>query len=414
MIFMPMLLRGYTRIALLNLFFVAAIGFVLRYKIAYSLPFIDQKYLLHGHSHFAFTGWVTHTIMLLMLHYLVQQRVGADLRKYKWLINTNLISAYGMLVSFPLQGYGLFSIFFSTLSIFVAYAFAILYWKQLNRLPQKNISHWWMKAALLFNVISSLGAFSLAFMMATKNMHQHWYLAAVYFFLHFQYNGWFFFACMGLASARFMDGIPLSRQKIIFWLFAASCVPAYILSALWLPIPAWSYLIVVLAAFCQVAAWLLLLQDINKIIPALKKHTVPVIRSVFLLSGVACTIKLVLQLGSTIPSLATLAFGFRPVVIGYLHLILLGVITLFLLAFLMTEKLVFVTTRTLLAIKIFTAGVIINEGLLMIQGAAAIMYSTVTFINEGLLAAAAILLTGTLLLNSSQKSKRDFDHKNNH
>lgn len=411
---MPMLLRGYTRIALLNLFFVAAIGFVLRYKIAYSLPFIDQKYLLHGHSHFAFTGWVTHTIMLLMLHYLVQQRVGADLRKYKWLINTNLISAYGMLVSFPLQGYGLFSIFFSTLSIFVAYAFAILYWKQLNRLPQKNISHWWMKAALLFNVISSLGAFSLAFMMATKNMHQHWYLAAVYFFLHFQYNGWFFFACMGLASARFMDGIPLSRQKIIFWLFAASCVPAYILSALWLPIPAWSYLIVVLAAFCQVAAWLLLLQDINKIIPALKKHTVPVIRSVFLLSGVACTIKLVLQLGSTIPSLATLAFGFRPVVIGYLHLILLGVITLFLLAFLMTEKLVFVTTRTLLAIKIFTAGVIINEGLLMIQGAAAIMYSTVTFINEGLLAAAAILLTGTLLLNSSQKSKRDFDHKNNH
>lgn len=411
---MPSLLTRYTRIALLNLFFVAIIGFVLRYKIAYSLPFVDQKYLLHGHSHFAFTGWVTHTILLLLLHYLVQQKSEADLRKFKWLINANLVSAYGMLISFPLQGYGLFAIFFSTLSIFVAYAFAILFWKQLNRLPQKSISHWWMKAALLFNAISSLGAFSLAFMMATKSMHQHWYLAAVYFFLHFQYNGWFFFACMGLATARFMGDIPFNRQKIIFWLFAASCIPAYILSALWLPIPAWSYTIVVLAAFCQVAAWLLVLQHINNIIPSVKKHAVPVIRSVLFLSGIAFTIKLVLQLGSTIPSLATLAFGFRPVVIGYLHLILLGVITLFLLAFLMTEKLMAVTPRTLVAIKIFTAGVIINELLLMIQGAAAITHSTVIFINEGLLAAAAILLTGTLLLNSSQKKfKGDLNHKNN-
>ena len=50
------------RICLLNLFLVALLGVVLRYKIAFSLPFIDQRNLLHAHSHFAFAGWISQSI----------------------------------------------------------------------------------------------------------------------------------------------------------------------------------------------------------------------------------------------------------------------------------------------------------------------------------------------------------------
>ncbi len=397
-------IQRYARIAIFNLLLIAAIGIILRYKIAFSLPLVDQKHLLHGHSHFAFTGWITHALMLLLVQYLVKKKDETVFKKYKWIINANLITAYGMLLSFPVEGYGLFSIIFSTLSIFVSYAFAIMFWKDLNKLPQKNISHWWMKAALLFNALSSVGAFSLAFMMATKTVHQNWYLAAVYFFLHFQYNGWFFFACMGLAMAKFLCHVPVSIQKKIFWLFAGACLPAYVLSALWLPIPSWSYIIVVLAAFSQVFGWLLTIQQIKKQLPFIKSSSQYGTLWVIMLACIALSIKLLLQLGSTIPSLSILAFGFRPIVIGYLHLILLGVITLFILGFMMGEKTILMNSFSLKAIKIFIAGVIINELLLMIQGVAAMTFVPIAFINEILLAAAVIIFSGIVLLNFSQRS----------
>ncbi len=403
---MSFLMRRYTKIALLNLLLVAAIGVILRYKIAYSLPFIDQKHLLHAHSHFAFAGWITHALIILLLQYAAGQHNDGVLKKYQWIIYANLITAYGMLVSFFLEGYGLFSIAFSTSSIVVSYAFAVMYWKDLNKLPQKSISHWWMKAALVFNVLSSLGAISLALMMATKTIHQNWYIAAVYFFLHFQYNGWFFFACMGLGTAKLFTKVPVAVQKKIFWLFAAACIPAYVLSALWLPIPSWSYAIVVLAAFSQAGGWLLTVQHIKRQVPFIKTIVPANIRWILLLSAAALTIKLILQLGSTIPSLSKLAFGFRPIVIGYLHLILLGVISLFIIGFMMLQKSILCTRYAITAIKIFTAGIIINELFLMLQGIAAITFIQLPYINELLLGAALLLLAGILMLNLSQRNTK--------
>ena len=393
----------YFKIALFNLLLIAAIGVILRYKIAFSLPFINQKYLLHGHSHFAFAGWITHALMLLLLGYLAAQKGDVVYKKYRWVLNANLVTAYGMLISFPLQGYGLCSIIFSTLSIFVSYAFAIMYWKDLNNLSEKKVSHWWMKASLFFNALSSAGAFGLAFMMVTKNSHQNWYLAAVYFFLHFQYNGWFLFACIGLAADKFLHHVPDVILKKIFWLFAAACIPAYLLSALWLPIPVWLYVIVVMAAFSQLAGWIILAKQIKKQLFFIRLKLNTTAQWLLFLSAIALSIKLLLQLGSTIPSLSTIAFGFRPIVIGYLHLILLGVITLFLLGYMVAEKYIRLNSMMLVGIKTFTAGIIINEIFLMTQGVAAMGYIPIPYINEALLFAACILFAGIVLLNISQQ-----------
>ncbi len=395
-------LRRYFKISLMNLLLVAAIGVILRYKIAFSLPFIDQRHLLDGHSHFAFAGWINHALMILLVAYLAAQKEESVYKKYSWLINANLFTAYGMLVSFLLQGYGLYSIFFSTLSILVSYAFVVIFWKDLNRLPKRKLSHWWMKAALVFNCLSSAGAFGLAYMMVTKYGHQNWYLAAVYFFLHFQYNGWFLFACIGLATEKYLYKVPVLILKKIFWLFAAACLPAYLLSALWLPIPLWVYVLVVLAAFAQLAGWVLLMQQLKKQFSFIRLATDSTAQWLLFLSAIALSAKLLLQLGSTIPSLSKIAFGFRPIVIGYLHLILLGVITLFLLGFMIAEKQIVINRITNQGIKIFTAGIIINEIFLMTQGIAAMSYSPVPFINEALLGAGCFLFTGAILLNISQ------------
>lgn len=392
------------RISFFNLLLVACIGVILRYKIAYSLPFIDQKYLLHAHSHFAFSGWITQALMALMVAYLSKYLKTDLFPKYKWLLYANLLTAYGMLFSFPFQGYGAISITFSTLSIFTSWAFAVAYWKDLNRLSSNNIVNHWFKAALIFNVISSLGAFSLAFMMANKIIHQNWYLLAIYFFLHFQYNGWFFFACIGLLLEKVLAFTPsLKNQKEVFWIFAASCIPAYFLSALWIPMPAWVYFIIVLSALAQLYGWLILVKNIFKQ-EQLFTSGLPIHAKWLLsLSAIALTIKLLLQAISTIPSLSTLAFGFRPIIIAYLHLILLGMISLFIIGYFLSEKSITINKRLHAGIIIFTSGILINEILLMVQGISAISNFSVPLINELLLVAAAILFSGMLFLNLGLK-----------
>lgn len=409
---MPLNLQRWLKISLLNLLIVSSIGVILRYKIAFSLPFIDQKHLLHGHSHFAFAGWISQAIMTLLVAYLVQQNPSGNFKKYQWVLVANLFTAYGMLISFPIQGYGLVSIIFSTLSIIVSYVFAYFYWKDLNDCNNKNTAHDWFKMAVLLNAFSSLGAFSLAIMMAAKIVHQNWYLAAEYFYLHFQYNGWFFFACMGLLTTKLIDFTSAAILKRIFLLFATAIFPAYFLSALWMHIPLWIYILVIVAAFAQLIGWYHTIIVLKKQQAILSSILMPVSKKLFLFAAIALTIKLLLQLASTIPGLSDIAFGFRPIVIGYLHLVLLGVITLFLLGYIFSANVFIHKKNTVAGAIIFTVGIIINECFLMIQGITSLGYSTIPYINEALLIAALIMFLGLLILTVSieLKSESDFNH----
>jgi hypothetical protein len=399
--------RFWVRVSLFNFIIVALFGVVLRYKIAFYLPFVDQKHFLHAHSHFAFTGWVTHVLMAVMVHFLASGK-DDSFKRYKNLLYANLVTAYGMLLSFPFEGYGPVSISFSTLSIFVSYWFAVKYWRDLNRLPQKTATHLWFKAATLFSVISSCGAFALAYMMATKTIHQNWYLAATYFFLHFQYNGWFLFACAGIFNwiiAR--EKIHVPAAKTIFWLFAIACVPAYFLSALWLPMSVAVYIIVVVAACLQMIGWVIFVLQIRPQLKSLGTALHPLSKWLLGLSSAALTIKLFLQLGSTVPVLSDLAFGFRPIVIGYLHLVLLAVTSLFIIAALCYFKIVPVTPALKIGVITLTTGVFLNELLLMIQGAAALTYTNVPYTNEMLFAVAVVMFCGITAINLGYSRKRD-------
>ena len=387
------------QIAFLNLLLVSVLGVILRYKIAFSLPFIDQKNLLHGHSHFAFTGWITQALMFLLIRQLKHNEQCIVIKKYKWILLSNLLTAFGMLLSFPIEGYGLFSIIFSTLSIFVSYWFAIVFWKDLKLQPIKLLSHKWFKAAVFFNALSSIGAFTLAYIMVKKIMIQKLSLLSVYFFLHFQYNGWFFFACLGLLISIAEQFIIEKRLlNNIFLSFFIACFPAYFLSALWLTLPTIIFLLVIASALIQIIAWSFLVYCIW-----IKRTSFYNISSfsknLFKLSALALTLKLLLQIISTIPSLSQLAFGFRPVVIGYLHLVLLGVITISILSYALIYEIKNINTVFKTGVFIFVTGIIINEVLLMMQGISDLAYIGLPFINEMLFAAALILFSGLLILN---------------
>ncbi|MEO6456300.1 MAG: hypothetical protein ABIN97_19645 [Ginsengibacter sp.] len=394
----PVVIQKWIRIAFINLLIVALLGVIMRYKIAYYLPLIEQENFLHAHSHFAFSGWASQVLMILLWGFLSNYLPNDSLKKYKWILLANLLCAYGMLASFLWDGYGIMAILFSNLSIAVSYSFAIIFWVDLNKIKIKIISPYWFKAALLFNVLSSFGAFFLSYMITNKIHHPNWFLSSTYYYLHFQYNGWFLFACMGLLSEYLASILSFSLQKIIFWLFALACIPAYFLSALWLPIPLWVYIAVVLAAAAELLGWILLLKTIMQDKTEFFKNLSTQTKGLLILSATALTIKLLLQLGSTIPFLSKLAFGFRPVVIGYLHLMFLGVVSLFIIGFCKMNKFIITARAGNTGIIIFVSGIILNEILLMIQGLSYMNYISVPYINQLLLGAAACMFSGIFLL----------------
>lgn len=390
--------KFWLRFSIINLLFVALLGLLMRYKIGFEFPFFNQKNILHSHSHFAFSGWISHTLMTLMLVFLEQkmiQKSSSFFKKYHYLLGINLICAYGMLVSFIAFGYNAISIFFSTLTIFVSYYFGFLFWNDLKKVPQNNLSVNWFKGAIIFNIISSAGTFFLAYMMMTKNIFQNEYLASIYYYLHFQYNGWFFFACMGLLFSFFkIDTIQNASYKIYFWLFFVACLPAYFLSTLWLKLPVWLYLITIVAAVIQVYAWLKLLVLLFREKSFSLKNLPPFLRAIILFIGIATTIKLFLQLGSVVPALSQLAFGFRPIVIAYLHLILLAIISLFLLFYIFASSFFQLNNGIKNGLIIFSIGVFLNEFILAVQGMASFSYTLIPMVNELLFMAAFIIAIG--------------------
>ncbi|MEP7279144.1 MAG: hypothetical protein ABI813_10915, partial [Bacteroidota bacterium] len=293
-------------------------------------------------------------------------------------------------------------------SVFVSYIFAVQFWRDLNKLPAHSIAHSWFKAAVFFNALSSVGVMGLAYIMVTKNNHPAVYLGSIYFYLHFQYNGWFFFACMGLLSALLIEhGVAGASLKNVYRLFTVACLPAYLLSVLWLPLPNWIYALMVVAVFLQIGGWLLLLGLISPFLTRIRNSTPPIAQKLLLLSGIAASIKLLLQAGSVIPSLSKLAFGFRPIVIGYLHLVLLGIITLFITGYVIAQNYISVSKLMVRGLAIFVLGILFNELLLMTQGIADIGYHVITNINGLLLLAAMLLFTGIALFNyGMQKSTK--------
>ena len=412
------------KFSLINLLIVALLGLLMRYKIGFEFPFLDQKHLQHSHSHFAFSGWISHTLLVLMILYLEKKivlRQAQDdknkkktqnqiLKKYNSILIGNLICAYGMLVSFIIQGYGIISIVFSTSSIAITFGFTYFFYQDLKLISKDDLSKNWFKAALFFNVISSLGTFALAYMMMTKNIHQNEYLASIYYYLHFQYNGWFFFACMGLL----VSFLQLKSSENIFytksfWWFFWSCIPAYFLSTLWLELPIWLYLLTVIAAIIQVVVWFKFLILILKNKINFYKNLPFFLRYILLFVGFALSVKFLLQLGSTIPSLSKLAFGFRPIVIAYLHLVLLAIITLFLLFYIYANDLIHSNKSIKKGVILFSIGVFLNEIILAIQGIASFSYTMIPWINELLLLAAIVLVTGIAITTffSLKKAKKD-------
>lgn len=327
-----------------------------------AFPLLPQwatyKFILHTHSHIALIGWV-----YLFLSGLIVERYTnyKSSRSYKALYISAVISILGMLLSFPFQGYALWSIVFSTLFLVVSYL--LVYWviKNKNDLATLKWSFAFIKSALYYLALSSIGPWALGLIIAIGGKETIWYQLSVYFYLHFQYNGWMLFGLFGLIySIVEAKGIDVShiKMKAVYRLLHIGVILSFFVNVLWTHPPLYVHLLTALGG--GLLLWSL--WHPYRMIRQLELKKIEQLLLIFI--GFLLSVKSIGLIALGIPSLSDQLHQQKDLIIAFIHMNFIGIVSLvlFWIAFRRTNFKLFNG-----AISLFIIGFLITELLLIIR-----------------------------------------------
>ena len=365
-----LVLKKHSRVALIYFLLAALLGVVLRAFYTIEIP-INYRFVVHGHSHIALLGWVYVALTTLIYKTYIDQ--ASYYSKYRYIFWFTQITIVGMLVTFPFIGYKALSIVFSTLFLFASYCFTWFILKHGKKELKDSNSFKCVKIALGYMVLSSIGPWALGAIMSTIGAESIWYRMAIYFYLHFQYNGWMVLVLIGLLLYLLEQNniqLPKNVFRRFFWSFNLGIILTFSLSALWTK-PSFLFNILGgLGSVIQIIAVLGLAKYIST-----KKSTLKQLYSNFqfeLLTTVSVLllIKMILQLITSIPFFANLAATYVDFTIGYLHWTFLGVVTLSLFLLMDFYKLLHISR---LGYVVYLTGFIMTEFLIFYKGLAGLL-----------------------------------------
>lgn len=393
------------KLCLLNFFIVSVVGVMMRYKIAFSLPMFNQKFLQESHSHFAFYGWVATCLYVLMTDFMFRNH-SVRLRNYQIILYINLVGSYGMLLSFMYGGYYWLSIVFSTLSLLTGFMFFYRLLKDAKKAVTNSMM--WFRGGSFFAVFSSIGIFMTAYLSAQGQKGDWLYKASTYFYLHFQYNGFFLFCCIGLLiDAMKQRGIELSKQlnKQIFYGLFVSSLLGYGLSVLWIQMHSGLYLFFVLVSLAQLGFALRLAIFVQSKWKYFTMKWPVYLKTLLGISSIVLLIKIIGQVASTIPQFSVYTFGIHNLIIAYLHWVLLLGISVFLLWKIFSQGVFLISSITKLSIYLFLFGALFNEFILIISAVLSINLKVFRLAPLGLLFASVVMMISLLIIFCSKVVK---------
>ena len=305
-----------------------------------------------------------------------------------------------MLAGFLLQGYGMFSITFSTIFIVISYIFSVVFCLDLLATTLPRILKILVVSGLAFLVLSSVGPFILAYILSHKIHNPILYKDAVYTYLHLQYSGFFTLIVFALLFKRVWPRISASGYanfRRFAWLLIFSVLPSMFISYLWHYPQAW---IKIIAACGSIALSLCTVYFIRLIYElGTKRHSFTRLAvSIVTVSMLSFFLKTAFQALTIIPALGKLVFSNRPVIIGFLHLVLLGFVSLYILAHLLQIGFLRNSKAGIVSVWIFSSGVIANEVLLMVQGLGGMIMQTSSIFPVLLWVTAIWLFVGALMM----------------
>jgi len=362
-------LKTWVSISLVNLMIVACLGVLMRSKIVFDIPFIDYNRIVDTHGTFAFTGWVT--LILLSLMVFKMPSIPNHRKIYFYLLSGIALYCWTLLLTGPFEKTHKFSSYAGYFFIVVTYIFA---WRFITDILKTNAGKTvklLVISALSCLVISSVGTIMLSYLFATKSLNAVLYRDALFGYLHFQYNGFFSLSVFAIAF-NMLEGKMSEKAKrtvhIFSQLFCLSIIPSLFITFLWHSEKGFLHGVAILGSVLLLATfvWLLLTA---KVLWAEMKAIRPLLRTIVFISFTFFAIKLVLQSLTISTTVNILVFGNRPVIMGFLHMVFLGFVTLFVVAYLAYEGFLNIAKPYIrFAITIFTIAVLTNEILLMIQG----------------------------------------------
>ncbi|PCJ95306.1 MAG: hypothetical protein COA50_08835 [Flavobacteriaceae bacterium] len=358
-------LKAHIRLSLGYFLLAAILGVVLRSFHSVEIP-VNYRFIVHAHSHIALLGWV-YMALTTMIYKLYLENEGLE-KKYRFIFWFTQATLLGMLCTFPFQGYALFSIIFSTLFLFASYGFMWIFIRNAPNALKKTNSYKCIKWALWYMVISSIGPWALGAIMTTLGAGSIWYRIAIYFYLHFQYNGWMLMALIGLffwIMEQHKIGMSNTIFKRFFWSINLGIVLSFFLSILWIKPQVTLYVISGFGALLQLVAFGILMVHFIK----LKKKREDLFSSfqmrLLQIIAVVVSVKIGLQLLTAFPYFANLASIILDFTIGYLHWTFLGVISIPLFLFLDYFKLLRISKS---ALNIYLLGFLLTEVLIFYKG----------------------------------------------
>ena len=358
-------LKNHSRLALGYFLIAALLGLILRFFYVLEIP-ITFKFVVHAHSHIALLGWV-YIALTTLIYKLYLEKLQVQ-KKYNYIFWFTQLTLVGMLCSFPFQGYALFSIVFSTLFLIASYWFFIFFKKYISLENKNRNSYSCSNAALWYLVISSIGPWALGGIMTTLGATSIWYRLAIYFYLHFQYNGWMILALIGLLLYILEEQniqVPKAVFKRFFYSINIGIIATFFLSTLFTKPPIILYILGGIGAIFQLYSLFLIVnylkQNSKKISALFSSFQLLLLKTV----GFLLVLKMTLQLLTALPYFANLAVTILDFTIGYLHWTFLGVVTITLFLFLDYFRMIKIPKK---AYYIYLSGFLLTEALIFYKG----------------------------------------------
>ena len=313
------------------LYFIITILLGLSLRVSYLADvFFNIRHVTHSHSHIGLLGWIYTILSSLICQYFLRE---TDRKPYFILFLCTQFCILGMLFSFPFGGYFLYSIIFSSLFIICTYWFSIFFLKRSKKYNfirfsisksvdvenDKPLSLKFVHWGIYFLILSSIGIWLLPVAIVKAGKGSDWYNSALYFFLHFQYNGWFLAVLFGLLVGEIEHKSLLNSKRLkgALYNFVIGTIGSVTLSWVGFFNEPILYIIGNISGF-------LLLASIFELYRAYMQLEKPAfLMQMFLL---LCMLKTIFMFLGSFPWIAEVVLPNREFVISYLHFTFLGVI----------------------------------------------------------------------------------------
>lgn len=356
----------YYRILFFNFLIAALFGVLLRSTFVFPLEGLTFLYVLHAHSHIALLGWLYLLVYVLFVAHFTPN-TPTETRFYQRLFWLTQVAVVGMALTFPFQGYAAPSIFFSTLHILCSYAFVYRLWK-FNTVANKQLALL-VKTALFFMLFSTLGVWFLGPAIGMMGKAAIFFQLCIQFFLHFQFDGWFFTAFLALLFAKVF---PQAMDQQLFYrfygLWITSVVLTYALAVSWYIEAPMFYYINGVGVLLQTGAMGYFMWPLYRKLREKQIVTIPLVKGLLLFVGVCLVMRIGIQILTLIESVATSLLGLRSWIVGFIHLNMLGIFTALGIALLLQEGKLALNFWTKAGCISLLIGFISTEALLGLQG----------------------------------------------